>query len=125
MLKKYRPITPGTRQLILPVNELLTRAKSGSKATVKPTKALLTKKKRTSGRNNNGHITCRHKGGGHKRHYRLIDFKRSKRNLIGKIVSVNIPSSLQNEKIGKHLVNNLEAICRANDCKEISGWANS
>ncbi len=44
---------------------------------------------------------------------------------IGKIVSVNIPSSLQNEKIGKHLVNNLEAICRANDCKEISGWANS
>lgn len=44
---------------------------------------------------------------------------------IGKIVSVNIPSSLQNEKIGKHLVNNMEATCRANDCKEISGWANS
>ena len=44
---------------------------------------------------------------------------------IGKIVSVNIPSSLKNEKIGKYLVNNMEAICRANDCKEISGWANT
>lgn len=44
---------------------------------------------------------------------------------FGKIVSVNIPPSLQNEKIGKHLINNMEATCRANDCKEISGWANS
>lgn len=44
---------------------------------------------------------------------------------FGKIVSVNIPYSLQNEKIGKHLISNMEAICRANDCKEISGWANS
>ncbi len=44
---------------------------------------------------------------------------------IGKIVSVNIPLSLQNEKVGKHLIYNMEATCRANDCKEISGWANS
>jgi len=44
---------------------------------------------------------------------------------IGKIISVNIPTSLQNEKIGKHLINNMEAICRANDCKEISGWAST
>jgi len=43
---------------------------------------------------------------------------------IGKIVYVDIPSSLQNEKVGKHLINNMEATCRANDCKEISGWAN-
>jgi len=44
---------------------------------------------------------------------------------FGKILSVNIPPSLQNEKIGKHLINNMEATCRANDCMEISGWANS
>lgn len=44
---------------------------------------------------------------------------------IGKIMSINIPSSLKNEKIGKHLVNNMESTCRANDCKEISGWATS
>jgi N-acetylglutamate synthase-like GNAT family acetyltransferase len=43
----------------------------------------------------------------------------------GKILSVNIPPSLQNDKIGRQLINNMEAICRANDCKEISGWANS
>lgn len=41
----------------------------------------------------------------------------------GKIVSVNIPPSLQNEKIGKYLVQNMEANCRVNDCKEIYGWA--
>ncbi|HMP22465.1 MAG TPA: hypothetical protein PKC39_16025 [Ferruginibacter sp.] len=42
----------------------------------------------------------------------------------GKIVSVNIPPSLQNEKVGKYLVQNMEANCRANDCKEIYGWSN-
>lgn len=88
MLKKYRPITPGTRQLILPKNELLTRASETSKATVKPTKSLLLPKKRTNGRNNQGHITCRHKGGGHKRHYRMVDFKRDKENIPAKVASI-------------------------------------
>jgi len=87
MLKKYRPITPGTRQLVLPANEELTRLE-GSRSTVKPTKSLLLPKKRTNGRNNNGHITCRHKGGGHKRHYRIIDFKRDKENIPGKVASI-------------------------------------
>lgn len=45
-------------------------------------------------------------------------------NNFGKIVSVNIPPSLQNEKIGKHLIQNMEVNSRANDCKEIYGWAN-
>src|SRR5690348_9491809 len=88
MLKKYRPITPGTRQLVLPKNELLTRAVEGGRATVKPTKSLLRTKKRTNGRNNNGHITCRHKGGGHKRHYRLVDFKRDKENIPAVVASI-------------------------------------
>ncbi|KAF3361559.1 50S ribosomal protein L2 [Chlamydiales bacterium STE3] len=88
MLKKYRPITPGTRQLILPKNELLTRASEDSKATVKPTKSLLISKRRTNGRNNKGHITCRHKGGGHKRHYRVIDFKRDKLDIPAKVASI-------------------------------------
>lgn len=88
MLRKYRPITPGTRQLVLPTNELLTRAKPGSRATVKPTKSLLAPKRRTNGRNNNGHITCRHKGGGAKRHYRLIDFKRDKENIPARVASI-------------------------------------
>src|SRR3984957_2286783 len=88
MLKKFRPITPGTRQLILPMNETLTRAKASGRAVVKPTKSLLLPKRRTNGRNNNGHITCRHKGGGHKRHYRIIDFKRDKENIPARVASI-------------------------------------
>jgi len=88
MLKKFRPRTPGTRKLILPANEQLTRAKPKSRAVVKPNKSLLKKKKRTSGRNNKGHITCRHRGGGHKRHYRVIDFKRDKIDIPAKVASI-------------------------------------
>ena len=88
MLKKFRPITPGTRQLVLPMNETLTRIGEGKRATVKPTKSLLLPKRRTNGRNNNGHITCRHKGGGHKRHYRIIDFKRDKENIPARVASI-------------------------------------
>lgn len=88
MLKKFRPITPGTRQLILPMNELLTRAEGKKRATVKPEKSLLVKRKRTGGRNNHGHITCRHKGGGHKRKVRLVDFKRDKENIPARVASI-------------------------------------
>lgn len=88
MLRKYRPITPGRRQLVLPMNETLTRVAEGARATVKPTKSLLLPKTRTNGRNNHGHITCRHKGGGHKRHYRIIDFKRDKENIPARVASI-------------------------------------
>ena len=88
MLKKHRPRTPGTRQLVLPKNEQLTRPNPKNKATVKPTKSLLLPKKRTNGRNNLGRITCRHKGGGHKRHYRIVDFKRDKENIPAKVASI-------------------------------------
>ncbi|MBA3957932.1 MAG: 50S ribosomal protein L2 [Parachlamydiaceae bacterium] len=88
MLKKFRPITPGTRQLILPMNETLTRISETSRATVRPTKSLLATKRRTNGRNNNGHITTRHRGGGHKRHYRCIDFKRDKENIPARVASI-------------------------------------
>lgn len=88
MVKKFRPITPSLRQLVLPSSEELTRAKEGSRAGVKPTKSLLRPKRRTSGRNNNGRITCRHRGGGHKRRYRVVDFKRDKENIPAKVASV-------------------------------------
>lgn len=88
MPKKYRPVTPGQRQLVLPSNEELTRRDSTTKALVKPTKKLLVSKRRTNGRNNNGRVTCRHRGGGHKRHYRMIDFKRDKENIPAKVASI-------------------------------------
>lgn len=78
MLKQFRPTTAGQRHLILTsADELTKRAKEG-RARVKPQKSLLTKKVKTNGRNHHGHVTCRHKGGGHKRFYRMIDFIRDK-----------------------------------------------
>ena len=87
MVRKFRPRTPGTRKLVLPSFGQLTRT-TGKRATVKPTKSLLVPKKRTNGRNHHGHITCRHKGGGHKRFYRLIDFKRDKDGIEATVASV-------------------------------------
>lgn len=87
MLKKFRPVTPGTRRLVLSTNEQLTRVGS-TKATVRPTKSLLVVKNRTGGRNNNGHITCRHRGGGHKKFYRIIDFKRDKIDIPATVASI-------------------------------------
>lgn len=88
MLRKYRPITPGTRQLVLPTHDQLTRANETTREKVKPTKTLMLPKRRTNGRNNNGHITCRHRGGGHKKHYRIIDFKRDKENIPARVASI-------------------------------------
>ncbi len=87
MAKKFRPTSPGVRQLVLPTRDQLTKKEDG-RAQVKPHKPLLAKKRRTSGRNNLGRITCRHRGGGHKKHYRLIDFKRSKDGIPAKVQSV-------------------------------------
>lgn len=78
MLKQFRPTTAGQRHLILNSPDELTRRTSEGRARVKPQKSLLTKKIKTNGRNHHGHITCRHKGGGHKRFYRVIDFIRDK-----------------------------------------------
>lgn len=82
MTKKFRPITPSQRMLILPsMSELNPKKKGGEKS-------LLSSKKRINGRNHHGHITCRHRGGGHKRNYRLIDFKRDKENIDARVVSI-------------------------------------
>lgn len=69
-LKTFKPVTPSNRYKEHPSFEEIT--------TDKPEKSLLRVKKRSGGRNNTGRITCRHIGGGHKRKYRLIDFKRTK-----------------------------------------------
>ena len=87
MVRKFRPRTPGQRKLVLPSNAQVTLKNAKGKK-VSPCKALLLPKKRTSGRNHQGKITCRHRGGGHKRHYRIIDFKRDKDNIEGKVASI-------------------------------------
>ncbi|OGN55737.1 MAG: 50S ribosomal protein L2 [Chlamydiae bacterium RIFCSPHIGHO2_12_FULL_44_59] len=82
MPKKFRPTTPGQRKLVLPV---LLELMPGEK---KSPKSLRQGKRRGNGRNHSGHITCRHKGGGHKKLFRTIDFKRDKENIPAKVTSV-------------------------------------
>jgi large subunit ribosomal protein L2 len=69
-IKKHKPTSPGRRQLMSPDFKELTRSH--------PEKSLIAPLKKTGGRNNHGRLTARHIGGGHRRHYRLIDFKRDK-----------------------------------------------
>jgi large subunit ribosomal protein L2 len=88
MLKQFRPTTAGQRHLILTTYDDLTREGKKNRAAVKPEKSLLVKKIRTNGRNHHGHITCRHKGGGHKRFYRLVDFVRDKEKIPARVASI-------------------------------------
>ncbi|RMG48145.1 MAG: 50S ribosomal protein L2 [Acidobacteria bacterium] len=79
-IKKFKPTSPGRRQMEVVVSPEIT--------TTTPYKPLLEPKKRTGGRNNRGRITVWHRGGGHKKRYRVIDFKRDKIGVPGKVVSI-------------------------------------
>lgn len=79
-LKNLRPITPGTRNAVRPSFEEITRKR--------PEKSLLTSLSKTGGRNNRGKITTRSRGGGARRMYRVIDFKRRKEGVPGRVVAI-------------------------------------
>ena len=79
-LKKVNPIAPGRRFQVYPTFEEITRKS--------PEKSLLRVIKKSGGRNSNGRITCRHRGGGQKRHYRVIDYKRDKIDIPAKVASI-------------------------------------
>jgi large subunit ribosomal protein L2 len=79
-IKTYNPTTPAMRFRTTLDNKELT--------TDRPLKRLTRSKKRISGRNNKGHLTIRHRGGGHKRLYRIIDFRRDKRGIPAKVGSL-------------------------------------
>ena len=80
-VKKFKPTTPGRRQMSVASFDEITKTK--------PEKSLVKKMTKHSGRNNSGRITVRHRGGGNKRKYRVIDFKRTeKANIEGKVASV-------------------------------------
>jgi large subunit ribosomal protein L2 len=83
MPKSFRAITPGLRKLVLPNQDELCQGEK------KAPKSLFEGKRRINGRNSNGRITCRHKGGGHKRCFRIIDFKRDKENIPATIASID------------------------------------
>ena len=79
-IRLYKSYTPGTRNRALSAFTEITKTK--------PEKTLLKKNHRNKGRNNRGVITIRHRGGGHKRRYRIIDFKRNKYGLQGTVTSI-------------------------------------
>ena len=78
MLNKFKPVTPGLRGTVLVSKKHLSKEK--------PVKSLVKPLKSTGGRNNQGRITSRRMGGGVKRKYRLIDFKRNKHEMIAEVV---------------------------------------
>src|SRR5688500_11408963 len=79
-LVKVKPTSPGRRSLVKVVTPGLHKGK--------PHAALLEKKSKTAGRNNNGRITTRHMGGGHKQHYRKVDFRRNKDGVPAKVETI-------------------------------------
>ena len=79
-IKKYKPTSNGRRNM--------TSSDFAEITTSTPEKTLLAPLKNNAGRNNNGRITVRHQGGGHKRQYRLVDFKRNKDNVVATVKTI-------------------------------------
>ena len=79
-LRKLKPVTPGTRWMSVAGFEEITKTA--------PEKALMRPLKKSGGRNNTGRITSRHRGGGHKRMYRVVDFKRNKIGMDAKVIAI-------------------------------------
>ncbi len=79
-IKSYKPVTPGRRGMTSLDNKHLTSKK--------PEKSLIAPKSKTGGRNHSGKTTVRHIGGGHKQKYRIIDFKRNKRDITGNVAAI-------------------------------------
>ncbi len=79
-IRKFKPNTPGTRYMSVSSFDEITKTE--------PEKSLTVKLSKSGGRNNHGRITTRHRGGGHKRRYRIIDFKRNKHGIPAKVHSI-------------------------------------
>ena len=79
-IRRYKPTSPGRRGMSVASFDELT--------TSKPERSLLAPLKKTGGRNNQGRISVRHRGGGHKRQYRIIDFKRNKPDVPGRVATI-------------------------------------
>jgi len=130
-LVKMKPTSPGRRAMVRVVNPEVHKGK--------PVASLVESQKRGSGRNNLGHITTRHKGGGHKHHYRIIDWKRNKDGIVAKVERIEYdPNRSANIALllyadgerryivapkgihpGAQLVNGVEAPIKAGNCLPI------
>jgi len=79
-VKKYKPVTPGTRGMTGYTFDEITKSK--------PERSLIVDLRKSGGRNAQGRVTVRHRGGGHRRYIRLVDFKRDKHNIPAKVAAI-------------------------------------
>src|SRR5919206_4828121 len=79
-IRRYKPTSAGRRNMSGSTFEEIIKKK--------PEKSLLAPLRKTGGRNNQGRLTVRHRGGGHRRAYRIIDFKRDKRGIVAKVAAI-------------------------------------
>ncbi len=79
-IKRYKPTSPGRREMTVSTFEEITK--------FRPEKSLTEPLKKHAGRNHHGHVTTRHRGGGHKRRYRIIDFKRKKYDIPARVAAI-------------------------------------
>ena len=108
-LKKYRPVTPSLRFRVGNAFTEITKDK--------PEKSLLAPLKKSGGRNNSGRRTVRHRGGGHKRRYRIIDFKRNKDGVAATVQSIEYdPNRSAYIALLEYADNNQESIVDCEVC---------
>ena len=130
-LVKVKPTSPGRRAVVKVVTAGMHKGK--------PHAALLEKQSNTAGRNHNGHITTRHRGGGHKQHYRVIDFRRNKDGIVAHVERIEYDPNRtariallcyadgerryiiapKGVKVGAELLNGAEAPIKAGNCLPI------
>ena len=110
-LVKVKPTSPGRRALVKVVNRDLHKGR--------PFEQLVESKKRGSGRNNLGRITMRHQGGGHKRHYRLVDFRRNKDGIAAKVERLEYDPN-RSANIALLLYADGERVRRADQSRQLS-----
>jgi len=102
-IKKYNPTSPARR--FMTVSDFAEITKKS------PERSLLAKKDKHAGRNSYGRITVRHRGGGNRRKYRIIDFKRNKDGMPATVIGVEVPISLLfNMKTAKRLTSSLLSV---------------
>ncbi|MBT8799860.1 50S ribosomal protein L2 [Lactobacillus delbrueckii subsp. bulgaricus] len=116
-IKVYKPTSNGRRNMTSSDFAEITKSK--------PEKTLLASKSKTAGRNSYGHITVRHRGGGHKQQYRIIDFKRAKDNVKAKIVAIEYDPNRSANIALLHYTDGTKAYILAPKGLTVGSWVES
>ena len=116
-IKVYKPTSNGRRNMTTSDFAEITKSK--------PEKTLLASKSKTAGRNSYGHITVRHRGGGHKQQYRIIDFKRTKDNVKAKVVAIEYDPNRSANIALLHYTDGTKAYILAPKGLTVGSWVES